>query len=293
MESLSVAPSADSTLEKEFTQAFVLNLKDAIRSLSVGGITYREIAERAGVSESFIKQFIFRKSKQPRRTVSIRRLADAVSELATANNLESSIAFAHDKNSGIASSRRLFLQKVSRPTAVSKLLELYDDKANTESLSFLSFRGRFDETSILTKYETVIHASKDLTSCLFVEYDSGERYVRRRGAANTLGNTLTLEALSPDGISYYWSHLRILARSKLLYGTETAFIRDEIETNKIFLVPSYLIDDNRLGVVNKRHFIDIYRQEVMFFINKSGSESNEEVDSRIILEDFLLISMSR
>jgi hypothetical protein len=239
-------------------------LRDVVRELSAIGITYKEIENNYGIKENALKQYLFRRSAQPRYTEFVHKLRLAVMDLAHGNNIKKAGALAIVATYGSNASNAVEHEILDQCTRFYRLLFKGPDlseieyatsesasEVQKEKIEFFCYRkgasliSRFSIEK--TRYSFFRDARTSATECFFRETDSDRRIVRR-GIVKMVDNSIMLFDFGPNRC--VTTHLHCSRKTRRAYGITTKNVQGEVSVSAEVLVPTNRVANQALGRLN-------------------------------------------
>jgi hypothetical protein len=249
--------------EKYVNRIAILNtaLKDVVRELSVIGITYKEIENKYGIKENALKQYLFRRSAQPRYTEFVHKLRLAVMDLACGNNIKKvgslAIVATYGSNTSNAVENELldqctrFYQLLFKGPELSEIEYATSESvpgAQKEQIEFFCYRKGASLISRFTieksRYSFFRDSRTSATECFFRETNSDRRIVRR-GIVKMVDNSIMLFDFGPNRC--ITTHLHCSRETGRAYGITTKNVQGEVSVSAEVLVPTNRVPNQALG----------------------------------------------
>jgi hypothetical protein len=249
--------------EKYVNRIAILNtaLKDVVRELSVIGITYKEIENKYGIKENALKQYLFRRSAQPRYTEFVHKLRLAVMDLAHGNNIKKVGSLAIVATYGSNISNPVENELLDQCTRFYRLLFKGPDlseieyatsesvpEAQKEQIEFFCYRkgasllSRFSIEK--SRYSFFRDSRTSANECFFRE-TNGDRRIVRRGIVKMVDNSIMLFDFGPNRC--VTTHLHCSRESRRAYGITTKNVQGEVSVSAEVLVPTNRVANQALG----------------------------------------------
>jgi hypothetical protein len=250
--------------EKYVNRIAILNtaLKDVVRELSAIGITYKKIENDYGIKENALKQYLFRRSAQPRYTEFVHKLRLAVMDLAYGNNIKKAGALAIVATYGSNISNAVENELLDQCTRFYRLLFKGPDlseieyatsesvpEAQKEKIEFFCYRkgasliSRFSIEK--SRYSFFRDARTSATECFFRETANSDRRIVRRGIVKMVDNSIMLFDFGPNRC--VTTHLHCSRETRRAYGITTKNVQGEVSVSAEVLVPTNRVANQALG----------------------------------------------